>query len=155
AVVALGPSAMIGAIVGTGSLYLAGDADWANFIAIGATWWLRDAAGALLITPVVVLWAIGDFRGFNFDKGFASGATIVDASAVGLIAFSPLIEQSVNRSALGFLAALPLLWAALRCGGRDTATAVFILSGFAAWGTLAGGGPFAGATLDDAFLPLI
>src|SRR5262249_39901783 len=149
AVVALGPSAMIGAIVGAGSLSLAGDLDGGNFIAIGATWWLRDAAGALVITPVVVLWAIEDFRGFNLDKALACGATIAAATAVGLIAFSPLIEQSVNRSALAFLAAVPLLWAALRCGGRDTATAVLILSCFAAWG------PFAGATVDDSFLPLI
>jgi PAS domain S-box-containing protein len=155
ALVGLGPSAMIGALVGAGSLYLAADVEWGNFVALGATWWLRDAAGALVITPVVVLWAIADFRGFNLDKVLASCATIVVASAVGLVAFSPLIEQSVTRSALGFLAVLPLLWAALRCGGRDTATAVLILSCFAAWGTLAGGGPFAGATLDDAFLPLI
>src|SRR5262249_16212005 len=102
-----------------------------------------------------VLWAIEDFRGFNLDKVLASGATIVAATAVGLIAFSPLIEQSVNRSALGFLAAVPLLWAALRCGGRDTATAVLILPCFAAWGRLAAGGPSGGRTLAGAFLPLI
>ena len=155
ALVGLGPSTMIGAIVGAGSLYFAGDVDWGNLIAIGARWWLRDAAGALVITPAVVLWAIADFRAFNLDKVLASGATIVAACAVDLIAFSPLMEQSVNRSALAFLAALPLLWAALRCGGRDTATAVLILACFAAWGTLAGGGPFAGATPDDAFLLLI
>src|SRR5262249_59304620 len=101
AVVGLGPSAMISAIVGAGSLYLAGDLDWGNFIAIGATWWLRDAAGALVITPVVVLWAIEDFRGFNLDKVLASRATIVAATALGLIAFSPLIQQSVNSRALG------------------------------------------------------
>src|SRR5262249_39719266 len=58
ALVGLGPSAMIGAVVGVGSLYLAADADWGNFVALGAAWWLRDAAGALVITPVVVLWAI-------------------------------------------------------------------------------------------------
>src|SRR5262249_48234802 len=90
---------------------------------IGGTWWLRDAAGALVITPGVVLWAIEDFRGFNLDKVLASGATIVAATAVGLIAFSPLIEQSVDRSALGVLAAVPLLWAALRCGGRGAGSA--------------------------------
>jgi PAS domain S-box-containing protein len=155
ALVGLGPSTMIGALVGAGSLYLAGAVDWGNLVAIGVTWWLRDAAGALVITPVVVLWAITDFRAFNFDKILASGATIVAASAVGLIAFSPLIEQSATRSALAFLAALPLLWAALRCAERDTATAVFILSCFAAWGTLAGGGPFANASVDDAFVLLI
>src|SRR5437016_333340 len=155
ALVGLGPSTMIGALVGAGSLYLAGAVDWGNFIAIGVTWWLRDAAGVLVITPVVVLWAITDFRAFNFDKVLALVATIVAASAVGLIAFSPLIEQSVTRSALAFLAAVPLLWAALRCGERDTATALFILSCFAAWGALAGGGPFASASVDDAFVLLI
>src|SRR5262249_4267774 len=113
ALVGLGPSAVISASRRPGSPYPAGDLDRGDFIAIGATWWLRDAAGALVITPVVVLWAIEDFRGFNLDKVLASGATIVAATAVGLIAFSPLIEQSVNRSALGFLAAVPLLWAAL------------------------------------------
>ncbi|HEY1475258.1 MAG TPA: MASE1 domain-containing protein, partial [Pseudolabrys sp.] len=74
ALVGLGPSTMIGALVGAGSLYLAGAVDWGNFIAIGVTWWLRDAAGVLVITPVVVLWAITDFRAFNLDKVLASGA---------------------------------------------------------------------------------
>src|SRR5262249_24892394 len=151
----LGPSAMIGAIVGTGSLYLAGDADWGNFIAIGATWWLRDAAGALVVTPVVVLWAIEDFRGFNLDKVLASGATIVAASAVGLIAFRPVVGEGGDGGGLVFRAALPRVWSAVGGGGGDPATAMFILSGFAALCTLAVGGPFAGATLDDAFLLLI
>src|SRR2546430_11049304 len=63
ALVALGPSTMIGAVVGVGSLYLAADVEWGNFVALGAAWWLRDAAGALVVTPVVVLLAGADFRG--------------------------------------------------------------------------------------------
>jgi PAS domain S-box-containing protein len=155
ALVGLGPSTMIGAIIGAGSLYLAGYVDWGNFIAIGATWWLRDAAGALVIVPAVLLWATGDFRTFDLDKVLASAVTIVAASFVGLVAFSPLFEQSAAKTALAFLAALPLLWAALRCGVRDTSTGVLILACFAVWGTMAGGGPFAAATRDDAFLLLI
>src|SRR5437899_5450945 len=103
---------------------------------------------------MLVLWAFTMFRSFIIDNDLAFGDTIVAASAVGLIAFSPLIEQSVTRSALAFLAALPLLWAALRCGERDTTTAVFILSCFAIWGALADGGRFAGATSDEGFLLL-
>jgi signal transduction histidine kinase/CheY-like chemotaxis protein len=38
---------------------------------------------------------------------------------------------------------LPPIWAALRRGPRDTATAALILFGFAAWGTIFGGGPLA------------
>jgi PAS domain-containing protein len=81
--------------------------------------------------------------------------TALVAIAVGLIAFSPLIEQTVIRSALSILAIVPLLAAALRRGPRDTATAAFILSCFAVWGTFAGGVPFAAETRNDAFLMLI
>src|SRR5262249_56918402 len=72
-----------------------------------------------------------------------------------VVAFSPLFEDSAVRSALTFGAVLPLLWTALRCGERDTATAVLILSCFAVWGALAGGGPFAPASPDDGFLLLV
>src|SRR5262249_1825049 len=57
ALVGLGPSTMIGALVGAGSIYLAGAVDWANLVAIGVTWWLRDAAGAAGGTPVGGRWA--------------------------------------------------------------------------------------------------
>src|SRR5262249_38220789 len=43
---------------------------------------------------------------------------------------------------------------ALAGGERDTATGVLILSCFAVWGALAGGGPFAPATPHDPFLLL-
>ena len=51
------------------------------------------------------------------------------AVAVGLIAFSPLLPRSEYTSPLGFLAILPLVWAALRRGPRDTATVGLILTG--------------------------
>jgi PAS domain S-box-containing protein len=150
--VSLGPSTMIGAAVGVGGMCLAGYADWANFGTLWVTWWLRDLAGALVIAPVIVLWALSDFRTFKLDKVLTSG---IAASVVSLVAFSPLIEQTVIRTSLGFLAVLPLLWAAVRCGQRDTATAALVLSCFAVWGTSAGGGPFAGTTPNESFLPLI
>ena len=50
---------------------------------------------------------------------------------------------------------VPLLWSALRLAPRDTATVALVLSGFAVWGTLAGGGPFARANLNDSFLLLL
>jgi len=154
AFVSLGPSTMIGATVGVGSMVFAGYAGGTNVVALLA-WWLRDLVGALVVAPVVVLWALADLRAFNRDKLSASGIAYGTAIAVGVVAFNPLIEQTGLRSALGFLAALPLLWAALRCDQRDTATTALILSCFAVWGALAGSGPFAATAPDDALLPLV
>jgi hypothetical protein len=44
------------------------------------------------------------------------------AVVIGLIAFSPLVTQATTVRPLGFLAILPLTWAALRCNQRETAT---------------------------------
>ena len=98
ALVGLGPASLIGAAVGVGSLYLAGYADAANAAALAVTWWLRDAAGILVVAPVVVLWALTTFRRFNLDKVLASAIALVAATLVGLVAFSPLVEQSANRA---------------------------------------------------------
>jgi PAS domain S-box-containing protein len=155
ALVSVGPGALIGASVGVGGLGLAGYVEWANSIVVWLTWWLRDAAGTVVVAPLVVLWAVDDFRAFNPRKALESAGVLLVAVVVGVLAFSPLFEQTAGRSVLGFLAVLPLLWAALRCGQRDAATGAFILSCFAVWGALAGGGPFAAATGDASFLPLI
>src|SRR5437868_9031254 len=51
------PSTVISATLGVGSLSLAGYADWSDFRSIWTTWWMGDLAGALVITPAIVLWS--------------------------------------------------------------------------------------------------
>jgi integral membrane sensor domain MASE1 len=128
----------ISASIGLTSLATAGYIEWTNFADIWVTWWLGDAAGALVLAPVIVLWALSDYYVFNRNEFLETVGVLATAVAVGLIAFSPLIEQTPSRDPLGFLAILPVLWAALRRGPRDTATVVLVLSGIAIWGTLGG-----------------
>ena len=155
ALVSLAPGAVASASIGLVSLSLAGYADWSAFASIWKTWWLGDVAGALVVAPVVVLWADAGRRAFARDELGASSLAYAGALAVGVVAFSPLLEQTPDRGALAFLAALPLLWAALRRGPRDTATVALLLSASAVWGTLLDGGPFARMTLNDSFLLLV
>ncbi len=155
ALLSLGPGTMVSATIGVVSLSLAGFADWRAFASIWQTWWLGDVAGALVVTPAVVLWAQAGPRAFTRVELGASGLAYAAALAVGAIAFSPLIDSPADRGALAFLAVLPLLWAALRRGPRDTATVALLLSAAAITGTLLDGGPFARMTLNDSFLLLL
>src|SRR6185312_16446208 len=82
-------------------------------------------------------------------------ATLLSAAAVGLIAFSPLLPRSEYSSPLGFLAILPLVWAALRRGPRDTATISVVLTSFAVWATVRHVGPFGPFGLNESFLLLL
>jgi signal transduction histidine kinase/integral membrane sensor domain MASE1 len=142
----------ISATVGVTTLAIAGYAEWTNFADLWLTWWLGDMIGALVVTPVVVLWALSDARAFTRSELIKSAAVIALAVVVGFIAFNPLFKHSY---ALGFLAVLPLLWAALRRSPRDTAIVSFILAGFSIWGTFSGAGPFAAASLNDSLLSVL
>ena len=138
--------------IGLTSLATAGYIDRANFANAWVTWWLGDVTGALVIAPVIVLWASSHDHAFNRNDFLETVGVLATAAAVGLIAFSPLIEQTPSRDPLGFLAILPMLWAALRRGPRDTATVALVLAGITVWGTLTGGGPFTTADLNVSFL---
>jgi len=155
ALICLAPSTVISATVGVVSLSLAGYANWSDFAPIWMTWWMGDLAGALVIAPVLVLWATASVDLARGRELIRSGLVFLAAVAVGLVAFSPLLQHSADRGPLAFLAILPLMWAALRRNQRDTATTTFILSCFAVWGTVSGDGPFARSSQNDSFLLLL
>src|SRR4030095_1400389 len=52
-------SPAVSAVFGVTSLALGGHARWAAYGAIWATWWLGDAAGALIVAPPLLLWSAG------------------------------------------------------------------------------------------------
>jgi PAS domain S-box-containing protein len=155
ALIAFAPSAMVSATIGVVSLSLAGYAAWANFSAIWVTWWLGDLTGALVFAPFVVLWAGGDARALERGDARENLAIFAVAAAIGLIAFSPLLRQEAYLDPLGFLAIVPLLWAALRGSPRDTATAALILSSIAVWSTYLGTGPFSRGNANESYLLLL
>ena len=51
-----GISTPISATLGVAALVSVGAAAWKEVPAIWATWWLGDVAGAVMITPAIVLW---------------------------------------------------------------------------------------------------
>jgi PAS domain S-box-containing protein len=148
----LAPGTMISATLGVGSLYVAGYAEQSHIGALWITWWLGDVGGQILLTPVLVLWAHPSPALPKQRDGREFALLMAGTGAVGLVAFSPLMEQTATRGSLAFFAVVPLLWAALRRGQRDTATVALVLSCFAIWGTLDNGGPFARQTLNESFL---
>lgn len=145
---------VVSAAFGTISLTLGGyiEADQLPYVAL--TWWLGDLAGAIVVTPFVLLW------GRNLTWLWSAPKTklavsYLGAAIVGFVAFTPSIPPLPIRDLLGYLTILPLLWSALRLPPRHTATVALILSGFAVWGTLQHGGPFASTDLNDSFLLLV
>jgi integral membrane sensor domain MASE1/DNA-binding CsgD family transcriptional regulator len=143
---------LVSATIGVGSLTVAGYAEVSNFISVWLTWWFGDVAGALVVAPVVVLWAKSEPASLRPPEITRTGLTYLATVAAGVIAFSPLLHQTPVRDAVGFLVVPPLLWASLRQGPRDTATVVLIVSAFAVWCAVMQGGPFAKPSLNETFI---
>jgi PAS domain S-box-containing protein len=146
ALVAFAPTALIGAIVALGGAMLAGDVavnNSAAWLATGTSWWLADAAAGLIIVPVVLLWAFGDWRALGRWNVAETTAIYLLAAAIGFLAFGPPVEGALEaaqpyRVLLSFLIVVPLIWSALRGSRRNAATTALIFCAIATWGLVAG-----------------
>jgi len=136
-------STAISATIGVTSLALGGYAVWSEFPAIWQTWWLGDVNGALIVTPVLLLWATRPHPRWDGKRVFELVALFVLLAATGEAVFGGLILSGSANGPLTYLCAPFLAWAALRFNQRKAATAALLLSAIAVTGTLRGHGPFA------------
>jgi PAS domain S-box-containing protein len=146
-------SPAVSAVFGVTSLALGGYARWADYGAIWATWWLGDAAGALIVAPPLLLWSAGRPLPWLLRRRLPEALVmLLVVVAVSRAVFSDWLPVPVQR--LEFLGIPALVWVAFRFGQREAATATLVMSALAIWGTVQGVGPFAGASSNVALLSL-
>jgi len=165
AIISFAPTTMISSGTAVAGFILANKISFSDSVVTWFTWWLADAAGTLMIAPVVVLWAIMPVLSCSKWKLLESAAVSILVSLIGIVAYSPLIGSNLivddlnlllpYRSLLGFLVLVPLMWAGLRGNQRNIATAALIFFGIAAWGFSVGSDPFPKTDLNGALLSLL
>jgi PAS domain S-box-containing protein len=165
AIISFVPTSMISAFIALAGFILANKSSLSDSIVTWVTWWLADAAGTLVIAPVVVLWAIMPLRSFAKWSLLESVAVLILVGVIAIVAYSSLIGGNLisddlnvmlpHRSLLGFLVLLPLMWAGLVGNQRTVAMAALIFCGIAIWGFSAGNDPFPKADLNGALLSLL
>jgi signal transduction histidine kinase len=148
-------SPLVSATIGVTTLCATGYAAWTDFGPIWLTWWLGDAGGALVVAPLLIIWA-NDPHPPTLDRGrtFELAAFALALAFTALIVFggvSPFAGRSYPTTYLAFPV---LVWAAFRFGPGLAAIALVTLSGAAIWGTLRGLGPFGNVPPNEALLLL-
>jgi signal transduction histidine kinase len=144
-------STMVSATIGVTTLTLTGHAPPSEVGAIWLTWWLGDAAGAILVAPLLMLWYLD--RSWTWKPERAAEAALLFLSTIGtavIVFFEPVLEEYP----LAFLCLPPLAWAAFRFRQREVATAVAVLALIATWATANGSGPFVMRTTNESLLVL-
>ena len=135
---------------GPTSISLAGIAPSLEYGTIWLTWWLGDATGILLVTPVLLTWSEAPQMRWEFHKHIEAALLFVSLVVVGRLG---LLEQGANYP-LVFVPIPWLVWAAFRFGPREAATAAVLTSAIAVWDTVHGVGPFVGETANESLLLL-
>jgi signal transduction histidine kinase len=136
----LGSSAL-SATIGITVLCLNGFANWANYGTVWTTWWLGDFTGALIVTPLIILWAIGPSRKWTGREAIEVCLLFALLIGLGLFVFAGWFPNSARNYPASFLRPIVILMA-FRFTPRETVTGLFVLTGMAIWGTLHDFGPF-------------
>ncbi|MEJ2653585.1 MAG: MASE1 domain-containing protein [Gammaproteobacteria bacterium] len=165
AVVTFAPTAIISSAFALASSFLAHEIGPYSAGFTWMIWYLADAAGTLVIVPVMLLWVPTlplSFKKWNF---LDTTAISVLATIVGAVAFSPSIDSYLiysgiydlasYRAILGYLILIPLLWSCLRGNRRNAATAALIFCGFAVWAFSADSPVFLRTGLNESLLLLL
>jgi diguanylate cyclase (GGDEF)-like protein len=145
-------STTISATVGVTSLLLGGLADWTVYGPIWRTWWLGDGVGAVIVTPLVILWRENPRLNWTNEQIIELALLFLGLFFTVWIVFGGRFHSEVKNYPLEYLCIPFLIWAAFRFGRRKAATATCVLAGIAIWGTLQGFGPFSRETLNTSLL---
>ena len=105
---------------------------------------LSNATATLLVTPVIVLWALHGVRSLQRVSGrqvSEAAAILLFLLTVGFVAFGSGPEVA-RYPALLILVFPPLVWAAVRLGPLGASTALLGIAALSVWGTARQLGPF-------------
>jgi len=153
ALLAAGLASTVSSTIGTTALALAGFVSWPQYGKVWVTWWLGDATGAVVLAPALLLWRNTPLPRWNAVRWAEALAMFTGTIIVALAVFAGLKAVSETHYPLHFFLTPFFVWAALRFGGREAATAILLASAVA-WGTLRGSAPFARGTWDESLLLL-
>ena len=142
----------ISATFGTTLLAVTGFAHWAEFKPIWLTWWLGNAAGVVIVTPLLLLWKANPRVRWSWTRLSEFAVLVTGLMIVGQLVFGPF--AGIRSYPLEYLCIPFLVWAAFRFSPREAATVTPVLAAIAVRGTLHGFGPFVVGSKNDSLLLL-
>jgi diguanylate cyclase (GGDEF)-like protein len=115
-------STLVSPTIGVTVLSLSGIVSWAHYISVWATWWIGDTGGALLVAPLIILWAKD--RGVQWSSRKVLEGVLL-YTTVALFSWFVIL----NEFAFLFIFLTPvLMWAVFRFDRRTLATILLAIT---------------------------
>jgi signal transduction histidine kinase len=141
-------SMTITAANGVACLAASGIIDWHHYASVWWVWWVGDAMGVLVVAPFLLTWAAHPKLAWRGPR---------------LLEWLALFGTLALTSRFLFWSAIPVtyavfpfaVWAALRFGPRETASAMLMIATGAVWGRIHEQGPFAHGSEESQLVLLV
>ncbi len=147
-------SPLISTLVGVATLHLAWRVSADRVVRAALSWWLGDAMGILLVTPVLLTCCGVPFQPPRRERVLEASALGLCLLAVGELTLSSWSANPTVHPPLAFTLLPFLVWGALRFGPRGAAFSTFLAVGIAFWATAQGLSPFALGTVEERLMYL-
>ena len=137
----------ISALLGVSTICLSGIADWASFGYFLSTWWIGNAIGVIVFTPMILTWRQylqHEIQPRQFIEGLLFLAVLLSA---GIVAFG-------QGYPVEYLFIPCLVWANFRFGLLGSTTGTAIVTSLAILGTIKGVGSFVRPSLNESLILL-
>ncbi len=147
-------STAVAATFGVTSLTLGGFTSWNQYWLLWRTWWLGDAAGALIFAPFLLLWTSNPRLNWSARQILEASVLFFSTLLTAGIIFGPVFHAQIRNDPWTFLLMPFLVWAAFRFGPREASAIICLLCMVEVVGTEHGYGPFVRASTNDSLLLL-
>lgn len=138
---------VVSSLLGALAICLAGREPWALYWHIASVWYVGNALGILVITPLIATWG-HPRRLAAWRAAEAITVTLLVCATVG-VAFSQRFNQHVGGYPLAFLPMPAIIWGAMRFGPLGASLLTFLFASVAVLATMSGRGPFDTTTFAD------
>lgn len=133
-------SPVIAASVGAIGLTLAEKTTWAQFEYVWMTWWVGDATGILVLSPMILLSGQTQWRKVRPNTVLEAVILVTLLVLVTLVVFT--LEISYESAHLQYVVFPFMIWAALRFSALGSVTVTFTVTLISVWLTTLEMGPF-------------
>ncbi len=147
-------SATIAACVGVFSLTLRNALSWSDFGLNAWTWWEGDAAGMVVVTPLILSFSAPGWPRWSLPKAIEASALAASLALVSFVVFGGVLANGAS-ALLSFLTLPFIVWAAIRFSKREVTGAAAIVCVIAAAYTVKGSGPWGALPSNLALLVLL
>jgi PAS domain S-box-containing protein len=144
----------VSATVGVASLCLGHVQPCSRYGELWWIWWLGDAIGVVVVTPVLLTWAGAPWRRWPTTRRLEAAALLAAVVVVCATVFAGRLGREISEYPLQYVVFPFVIWAAVGIGQAGASAVTFIASAIAIWGSINGLGPFARANPHESLVLL-